>query len=103
MSEGSEGKVVLITGGSTGLGASEIRGQSLAINNAAIALIGLLIGPPIIGWAIDGGDSKAIGMVLFGYVLVVGIPSLILVVAGLKHYRKEIDVLETTLRSTAAP
>src|SRR3546814_13969558 len=31
----------------------EIRGQSLAIYNSFIALVGPLFGPPLVGWMID--------------------------------------------------
>lgn len=66
----------------------DIRGQSMAIYNTAIALIGPLVGPPVIGWAIDrGGDPKAISAVLCGYVLIVGILSLLIVWMGLKRKR----------------
>lgn len=89
---GGPASIALITPG-------EIRSQSLAIYNTAIGLIGPLIGPPVIGWVIDrGGDPKAIGLVLSIYVVAVGIPSMLLVVLGLKHYRTEVVALEKALR-----
>lgn len=97
------GKSVATAGGPASMALitpGDIRGQSMAIYNTAIALIGPLVGPPVIGWAIDrGGDPKAIGAVLCGYVLIVGIPSLLIVWMGLKHYRREVGDLELTLGS----
>jgi MFS family permease len=97
------GKSVATAGGPAAMAMitpGEIRGQSMAIYNTAIALVGPLIGPPLIGWAIDfSGDPKSIGVVLSGYVMVVGVPSMLLVWLGLKHYRNEIHKLELTLKA----
>lgn len=88
---GGPASMTLITPG-------EIRSQSLAIFNTVIALIGPLLGPPLIGWAIDAsGDPKRIGVVICAYVLIVGAPSLLLVLLGLKHYRGEVVRLEKAL------
>ncbi|WP_336962770.1 MFS transporter [Sphingobium aquiterrae] len=95
------GKSVATAGGPSSMALitpGEIRGQSLAIYNSVIALIGPLFGPPLVGWAIDlSGDPKSIGVMLFGYVTLIGIPSILLVWLGLKHYRAEVQALERTL------
>ncbi len=98
------GKSVATAGGPSSMALitpGEIRGQSLAIYNTVIALIGPLFGPPLVGWAIDmSGDPKSIGIMLFGYVSLIGIPSILLVWLGLKHYRTEVQALERTLDRT---
>ena len=95
------GKSVATAGGPasmTMIAPGEIRGRSMAIYNTAIALIGPLVGPPVIGWAIDRtGDPKTIGVVLSWYCVVVGAPSLAIVWRGLKHYRNEVQNLEMAL------
>ncbi|MFA6117436.1 MAG: MFS transporter [Sphingomonas sp.] len=95
------GKSVATAGGPSSMALitpGEIRGQSLAIYNTVIALIGPLFGPPLVGWAIDlSGDPKSIGVMLFGYVTLIGIPSILLVWLGLKHYRAEVQALERAL------
>ena len=77
----------------------EIRTQSMAIFNTVISLIGPLIGPPLIGWATDAlGDPKKINVVLMSYVLMLGIPAIVIACLGLKHYRKAVQDLEDALR-----
>lgn len=81
----------------------EIRTQSMAIFNVFISLIGPLVGPPIIGLATDlTGDPRLIGVVLSGYVLVIGIPSILLCFLGLKYYRAAVADLETALAERPA-
>jgi MFS family permease len=66
----------------------EMRSRSVAIFNTVITLIGPLLGPPLIGAATDwSGDPASIGIVLSGFVLLIGVPSLIVVFVGSKHYR----------------
>lgn len=66
----------------------EMRSRSVAIFNTVISLVGPLLGPPLIGAATDWmGTPKAIGVALCGFVLIVGVPTLLLVCLGLKHYR----------------
>jgi MFS family permease len=66
----------------------EMRSRSVAIFNTVITLIGPLLGPPLIGAATDwSGNPASIGVALCGFVLLIGIPSLIVVFLGLKHYR----------------
>ena len=66
----------------------EMRSRSIAIFNAIITLVGPLLGPPLIGAATDWmGSPKTIGIALSGFVLIVGIPTLVIVCLGLKHYR----------------
>jgi MFS family permease len=95
------GKSVATAGGPASMALiapGEIRGQALAIYNTAIALIGPLLGPPLVGWAIDlSGNPKSIGVVLFGFVAAIGAPSILLVCLGLKHYRHEVRALERNL------
>src|SRR3546814_11213685 len=87
------GKSVATAGGPAAMALiapGEIRGQSLAIYNSFIALVGPLFGPPLVGWMIDRtGDPKSIGVILFGYVALIGIPSIIFLILGLRHYREE--------------
>src|SRR3546814_10554245 len=56
------GKSVATAGGPAAMALiapGEIRGQSLAIYNSFIALVGPLFGPPLVGWMIDRtGDPK---------------------------------------------
>lgn len=67
----------------------EMRSRSVAIFNTVITLIGPLLGPPLIGFAVDwSGDPRSIGVVLSAFVLVIGLPALVIVFLGLKHYRK---------------
>src|SRR3546814_11359911 len=76
----------------------EIRVQSLAIYNSFIALVGPLFGPPLVGWMIDRtGDPKSIGVILFGYVALIGIPSILFLILGLRPYREEAFRLESSL------
>ncbi len=95
------GKSIATAGGPSALSLvtpGDIRGRSVAIFNTVITLVGPLLGPPIIGWATDySGDPKAIGMVLSLFVVCVGIPSILFVVLGLKHYRTALAELEATL------
>lgn len=95
------GKSVATAGGPASMAlitSGEMRGQSLAIYSTVIALIGPLFGPPLVGWAIDAsGDPKAIGMVLFGFVTLIGIPSILLAWLGLKHFRTEVQAVERML------
>lgn len=95
------GKSIATAGGPAALSLvtpGDIRGQSVAIFNTVITLVGPLLGPPLIGWATDySGDPRSIGMVLSLFVVCVGIPSILFVVLGLKHYRKALVELEATL------
>ncbi|MBX3594357.1 MFS transporter [Sphingomonas sp.] len=66
----------------------EMRSRSVAIFNTVIMLVGPLLGPPLIGAVTDWmGTPKAIGVALSGFVIVVGVPTLLVVCFGLKHYR----------------
>lgn len=67
----------------------EMRSRSVAIFNTVITLVGPLLGPPLIGAATDwSGDPRSIGVVLSGFVLFVGIPTILVMIFGLKHYRE---------------
>jgi MFS family permease len=95
------GKSVATAGGPSSMAQitpGEIRTQALAIFNTCISLIGPLLGPPIIGLATDlTGDPSMIGVVLCGYVLLIGIPSIAITFIGLRHYREAVTELETAL------
>jgi len=78
----------------------EMRSRSVAIFNTIITLIGPLLGPPLIGAATDWmGTPKAIGIALSGFVVILGVPSLLIVCLGLKHYRKLAIEMAGTLRA----
>jgi MFS family permease len=65
----------------------EMRSRSVAIFNTIITLIGPLLGPPIIGAVTDWtGNPAMIGAVLCGFVVSVGVPTLIVLYFGQKHY-----------------
>lgn len=67
----------------------ELRSRTVAIFNMTITLVGPLLGPPLIGAATDwSGNPASIGVVLSGFVLLIGLPTLVLVCLGLKHYRQ---------------
>jgi MFS family permease len=96
------GKAIATAGGPaalTHITPGEMRSQSVALFTAVITLVGPLLAPPLIGLVVDEtGDPRAIGTVLSYFVLIVGIPSIVLVALGLKHYRKaamEMDELAT--------
>lgn len=81
----------------------EMRSRSVAIFNTVITLVGPLLGPPLIGAATDWmGTPKAIGIALSGFVLIVGLPTLLFVCLGLKHYRALAADMAETLKDEAA-
>lgn len=86
------GKAAATAGGPAALSLitpGELRTRTVAIFNTIITLIGPLLGPPLIGAATDWtGNPASIGIVLSGFVLLIGLPTLILVCIGLKHYRE---------------
>lgn len=78
----------------------EMRSQSMAIFNTVIALIGPLLGPPLIGLAVDAsGDPNSIGVVLSAYVLIIGVPAILLLTLGLRHYRAAVQDMEEALET----
>lgn len=95
------GKSIATAGGPSALSLAtpgDIRSQSVAIFNTVITLVGPLLGPPIIGWATDAsGDPRSIGVVLSTFVVCVGVPSILIVLFGLKHYRRAVDEMEASL------
>ncbi|MEW4467783.1 MFS transporter [Parasphingorhabdus sp. JC815] len=67
----------------------EIRSRSVAIFNTVITVVGPLLGPPLIGAATDwSGDPASLGIVLCGFVICVGLPTLVVMIFGFKHYRQ---------------
>lgn len=82
----------------------EMRSRSVAIFNTVISLVGPLLGPPLIGAATDWmGTPKAIGTALSGFVLIIGIPTLLFVCLGLKHYRALAQEMAGALQDNDAP
>lgn len=79
----------------------EMRSRSVAIFNTVITLVGPLLGPPLIGAATDWmGDPKSINIALTSFVLLIGIPTLVILLTGMSHYRKLADELERATKST---
>ncbi|MGC4251969.1 MAG: MFS transporter [Sphingobium sp.] len=69
--------------------------RSTAVFYAVISIFGALLGPPLVGWAVDlMGDPKALGVIMSGFVICIGLPSLIIVALGMGHYRKILVSLE---------
>ncbi|MGF7149938.1 MFS family permease [Sphingomonas zeicaulis] len=98
------GKSVATAGGPASMALitpGEIRTQSMAIFNTVISLIGPLLGPPIIGAATDlSGDPKNIGIVLTGYVILLGAPAILITWRGLTYYRQAAHDLDASLASS---
>ncbi len=79
----------------------DLRSRGVALYSAAITLVGTLIGPPLIGLAVDVmGDPKSLNVVLSAYVLTIGIPSITIAALGLRHFRSTLVELEDELQST---
>ncbi len=95
------GKSVATAGGPAALTLvtpGDIRSQSYAILNTVIVLVGPLLGPPIIGYFTDAsGDPAMIGVVLSAFVVCLGIPSIIITILGLGHYRRAVVEMEASL------
>jgi MFS family permease len=73
----------------TQLAPGQIRAQSLAIFYMVNGLVALTIGPPPVGWMTDTmGGPEMLRYAMTIEALGVGIPSLIIVVLGLKHYAR---------------
>ena len=75
----------------------QIRSQTVAIFYLVISLVSLMIGPPPVGWLVDFmGDPHTLRYAICIEAAVVGIPSLILVSLGLKHYTRTVLPLSST-------
>ncbi|AHE54448.1 MFS transporter [Sphingomonas sanxanigenens] len=98
------GKSVATAGGPASMARitpGEVRTQSMAIFNTVISLIGPLLGPPIIGAATDlSGDPRNIGLVLSGYVILLGAPAILITWRGLAHYRLAARDLDASLAAS---
>jgi MFS family permease len=80
----------------------EMRSRAVAIFNTIITVVGPLLGPPLIGAAVDwSGDPKTIGLALSGFVFVIGLPTLFIVTFGLKYYRAAADEMAAISRAGA--
>ena len=76
-----------------------MRSRAVAIFNTIITVVGPLLGPPLIGAAVDwSGDPTTIGMALSGFVFMIGLPTLLIVVFGLRHYRAAADEMAAVSR-----
>jgi MFS family permease len=73
----------------TQLAPGQIRAQSLAIFYMVNGLVSLTIGPPPVGWMTDAmGGTEMLRYAMTTEALVVGIPSLIIVLLGRKYYER---------------
>jgi MFS family permease len=69
----------------------QIRSQTVAIFYLIISLVSLMIGPPPVGWLVDYmGDPHALRYAISLEATVIGVPSLIIITLGLKHYAKAV-------------
>jgi MFS family permease len=69
----------------------QVRSQIIAVFYLVISLVSLLFGPPPVGWMADlMGDPRALRYAMTLEALVFGIPALILVCMGLKHYARAV-------------
>ena len=79
----------------------DIRSRAAAIFNTVVTLVGPLLAPPLIGWAVDLSENpKSIGVVLSVFVLAIGIPSILVVLAGMNYYRRAVQELEASIVHT---
>jgi MFS family permease len=82
----------------------EMRTRSTAIFNTFITLVGPLFGPPIIGALTDwSGDPRKIGIVLCGFVVSIGLPSLIVMAFGQKHYVRLVEEMAKAVGRAPEP
>lgn len=81
-----------------------LRARGVAVFNTVIALLGPLLGPPLIGWIVDStGNPRTVGMVMAGFVACIGIPAILVVATGLGQYRRTHAALaEELARADAA-
>jgi MFS family permease len=95
------GKSVATAGGPAALSLinpGDNRSQTVAMYNTVIALVGPVIGPPLIGYATDQlGDPGALGMVLCAFVVAIGIPSILIVAFGRGSFAETRAKLEAAL------
>jgi MFS family permease len=65
----------------------QMRSQTVAIFYLTISLVSLLCGPPPVGWMVDlMGDPRSLSYAIAIEAAVVGIPSLIILMLGRRHY-----------------
>ena len=66
---------------------NQVRGQATAIYWLIINVVGLMLGPTSVGYLTDlMGDPSMLRYAMAGIPLVVGIPAILLIIWGLKHY-----------------
>ena len=65
----------------------QMRSQTIALFYLSISLVSLLCGPPPVGWMVDlMGNPRSLSYAIAIEAAVVGIPSLLILVMGLRHY-----------------
>lgn len=81
----------------------EMRSRSVAVFNTIITIVGPLLGPPIIGYFTDWtGNPAMIGSVLCGFVIALGVPTLITMVVARRHYTALVaEIAESTRHEEA--
>lgn len=80
----------------------QIRSQATAIYYFVINICGQLLGPPPVGWMTDVfGSPDRLRYAITIEALAVGIPALLLVMAGLASYRHRVVELETLIARSA--
>lgn len=92
------GKSVGTAGGPAALGQitpGAIRTRVFAIFNAFVSLVGPLLGPPLIGATTDWtGDPAMLRYVISGFVLLIGVPAVLVTWLGLGQYRATAQAFE---------
>ena len=84
---------------------SQIMAQVSAIYFMFISLMGLLFGPPIVGWIADQlGDPQMLPVAMAMEAIGFGIPALAFTLYGIRGYRSAVTEIETALeQAKAAP
>lgn len=69
----------------------QIRGQTISLYYLVLSVVGMVFGPPPVGWLVDFfGDPRALRYAIAIEAISVGIPALIFVMLGLRHYAKAV-------------
>ncbi len=80
------------------LAPGQVRAQTTAIYYLVISITSQLLGPPLVGAMTDGfGDPAALRYAVSLEAVIVGIPSIILVLLGFAAYRRSVVELDATL------
>ncbi|MDE2466514.1 MAG: MFS transporter [Alphaproteobacteria bacterium] len=90
---GGPSAIALITPG-------EMRSQVFALYTAVVTLLGPLFAPPLIGWLVDlSGSPNALGVVLSGFAVAAGLPSLFFMLRWFKDYQRSSTTMEALARA----